>query len=78
MHDRYFVAVFVSTLAFILVSSAAIVAGVLYLHKATCEAHSEVTGQQTKYAVFTCYIDVDGRWMTRKEYKLRFATPGAK
>ena len=43
----------------------------------SCATHSEVAGQETKYAALTCYVKQDGKWMTWEEYKLRFATRGA-
>jgi flagellar basal body-associated protein FliL len=43
-----------------------------------CSTYKNVTGKETKYAAMTCYINKDGEWMSWSEYKLRYATRGAK
>lgn len=46
--------------------------------EAQCRAHTETTGQPAKRVLLTCYVKEDGRWMHWDEYKLRYATKGAK
>lgn len=43
-----------------------------------CSTYEQATGKPTKVAAFTCYVQQDGVWMHWEEYKLRFATQGAK
>lgn len=43
-----------------------------------CSAYEKTTGKPTKVTALTCYVQQDGVWMHWDEYKLRFATQGAK
>lgn len=52
--------------------------GVNSIVEYSCSKHTEITGQPTKTAAMSCYVQADGKWMHWDEYKLRFATHGTK
>ena len=51
---------------FVIAFSIALVAGI---EGYSCSSYGDVTGRETKFKALECYVNDDGIWFTRTEYK---------
>lgn len=55
-----------------------VTAPVVFADAYACKTYQEITGKETKYAGFDCFIKAGNEWMLYEEYKLRNVTTGTK